>query len=323
MKYFNSQFFFLALLFATTTHAQDAKGTWKFEKSSEYFGQLKNVPPPKYTTIEVTDDAAKMTGCVAKLAREKFRFSDTFQPLLKQDVGRAQLDSYLQKTFQFPLASVKEVHTLTSYSDKCDQQIMEFISVDNKLLVPVAGTIFYYYTKSGAPGSAPSSTRASVGALKTSALPFNGDDYISKCAAKIVDKKGVPHTTHKCGPAFFPYAANANSTDPIVKAIGNHNFEKAGASHATDFSPPFAHGMHPVILLFPPMKDVLLVRVDDFDIGAPESRDPMAAVYLSIKNGKIVDQMGAGCNVDAAYVCTDRDGNKRQLTDSGKFQKLK
>ena len=186
----------------------------------------------------------------------------------------------------------------------------------------MGGTIFHYYVKTSVSKSSGTAARASAGAIKTSALPFNADDYILKCAPKIVDKKGVPHTTDKCGPAYFPYAADATSTDPIVKAIGNHDFEKAGASHATDFAPPFAHGMHPVILLFPPLKDVLLVRVDDFDIGAPESRDPMGAVYLSLKHGKIVDQMGAGCNFNAAHICIDRDDKKIQLTENGKFKKM-
>lgn len=316
--------FLLAFIFAAASQAQEAKGTWKYERSSEFFGQLKSIKPPKFTTIEVTDGAARMQGCIAKVKREEFFYSDAFQPLLKQGVEQPKVDSYLQKTFQFPLAATKEVHTVTSSPENCHLPIMEFFIAGDKLLVPIGGAIFHFYVRSGASQPTASNGAVTVGAIKTSALPFNGDNYISACAPKIVDKKGIPHTTDKCAPAFFPYAADAKNSDPIMKIIGNHNFGKGGAGFADQFSTPFGHGMHPVFLLFPPTKDVMLARVDDFDMGPdPESRDHMAAVYVSIKNGKIVGQIGADCDLDAAYVCTDRDGNKVQLSDSGSFQKIK
>lgn len=315
----------VGLLFcaATGTHAQAARGTWKFERSTEYFGQLKTIRTPKFTTIEVAGDIATMHGCVAKVKREPFFYSDAFQPLLKEGVERPQLDSYLQKTFQFPLATTKEIYTVTSSPGNCHDPIMEFFISGDKLLLPMGGSVFHYYVKAAPGQPRPATPQGTVSGLKTSQLPFNLDDYLDLCVPKIVDRKGVPHTTDKCGPAFFPYAADAKSTNPIVIAIGNHNFEKAGARSAKQFSTPFAHGMHPVILLFPPMQGVVVARVDDFDIGEPESRDPMAAVYVSIKDGKIVDQVGANCAINALYECTDRHGNKIQLTESGRFKKSK
>lgn len=159
--------------------------------------------------------------------------------------------------------------------------------------------------------------------FKVSALPVSIDNYMAKCLPKIVDKRGVPHATEKCGPSFFPYIAEARSTDPIVKAIGTHNYKKGGASFADEFATPFEHGLTPTFLVFAALKDVTLVRVDDFNIGKPESRDLMGGVYLSIKHGKVLDQLNTGCSFDAAYTCINSDGDKEfQLLDTGKFKKL-
>jgi hypothetical protein len=98
-----------------------------------------------------------------------------------------------------------------------------------------------------------------------------------------VDRKGVPRATAKCGPAYFPYVADAKSSDPIVRAIGTHNYEKSGASHAQEYANPFEHGMTPAFLVFPPLKDVALLRVDDLNIGKPDSRDLMSAVFVSVR----------------------------------------
>jgi hypothetical protein len=71
------------------------------------------------------------------------------------------------------------------------------------------------------------------------------------------------------------------------------------------------------------MKDVLLVRVDDFEPGSNENRDTMSGAYLAIKDGKVTDQLNHGCDINSEYFCVGSDGNKQyQLLDSGKFKKL-
>ena len=328
MKFFKYIFFCLSFFAVTGVRADDIKGTWKYEKSTEYFGMLKDIKPPRYTTIVVADSTVALQGnCVAKMKREDFLFSDTFQSLLKEDVTREQLDAYVQKTFQFPLATTKFVYTLSGAPGDCHKPILEFFVSGNKLIVPVGGVVFHSYVKSTAAQPAAATLAQPAGqaatGFKLSALPFNHQDYVMKCMPKIMDKKGVPHTTDKCGPAFFPYVADAKSADALVKAIGTHNYAKAGASHADDYAPPFANGMTPTFLVFPPLKDVTLVRVDDFNIGKPDSRDPMSGVFVSVKGGKVVDQINTGCVFDATYTCVNDDGDKEfQLLDTGKFKKL-
>jgi uncharacterized protein YdeI (BOF family) len=323
MKFFKYIALFLSFIIMSGARADGANGTWKYEKSSEYFGLVKDVKPPKYTTIEVTDTKVALQGtCIAKLKSEDFFFSDTFQSLVKEDVSRKQLDSYLQKTYQFSLSATKLVYTITGSTGDCHKPVMEFLVAGDKLLVPIGGSIFHSYVKVTSSAQAPAPVQGSL-AFKLSALPFNQQDFVAKCMPKIVDKKGVPHTTDKCGPTYMPYVADAKSADPIVKAIGNHNFQKGGARFAQEFATPFDHGLHPTFLVFPPLKDVYLVRVEDFDIGKPESRDLMSGVYLSIKDGKVIDQANTGCIVNAAYLCADGDGQKEfQLLDTGKFKKL-
>jgi hypothetical protein len=328
MKFFKYIFFCLSFFVVASVRADDIKGTWKYEKSTEYFGMLKDIKPPKYTSIVVADSAVALQGnCVAKMKRDDFLFSDSFQPLLKQDVTREQLDAYVQKTFQFPLATTKYVYTLSGSPGDCHKPILEFLVAGNKLIVPIGGSVFHSYVKSPT-AQAQSATlaqpaRQSATGFKLSSLPFNHQDYVVKCLPKIVDKKGVPHATDKCGPAYFPYVAQAKSADPIVKAIGTHNYEKGGARFAQEYATPFEHGLTPTFLAFAPLKDVSLVRVDDFNIGKPESRDLMSGVFLSIKNGKVVDQINTGCAFDATYTCVNDDGDKEfQLHDTGKFKKL-
>lgn len=50
---------------------------------------------------------------------------------------------------------------------------------------------------------------------------------------------------------------------------------------------------------------------------------PKSAVFVSVRNGKVVDQINAGCAFDVACTCVNDDGDKEyQLLDTGKFKKL-
>jgi hypothetical protein len=66
---------------------------------------------------------------------------------------------------------------------------------------------------------------------------------------------------------------------------------------------------------------VILVRVDDLARVRNEERDVMSPAYLSIVDGKIVDQI-SGCSFNRDYVCTDGDRPVFKLTESGKFQPI-
>ena len=319
---FNVYIFILLIVVGNAACAQEEYGVWKYQRSTEYSNQIPNIQPPKYTTIEVTSGVAKATGCVAEVKKTRFLYSSTFQPLLKEGVELPQLVKYLDKTYHIPFVDVTSVYKL-KLSPDCDREVREFFVFGDKMLVPVGGSIFHLYNRMGKSASASISQSTNVAGLKISALPFNGDQYVDQCLPKILDKNGVSHSSDKCGPAFFPYVADAKEKSPLVQAIGTHNYIKGGARHGEEFAAPFANGMHPVFVLFPPLNDVQLVRVNDFDVGKPESREMMSGVYLTIKNGAVIDQIDGSCDFDAKYVCSDSRGYKMQLLSSGKFAAIK
>jgi hypothetical protein len=157
---------------------------------------------------------------------------------------------------------------------------------------------------------------------KTAQLPFHPANYVTHCLAKIPMVKGVPQGTTKCSPVYTPYVATATG-DALAQVIGNHNYKQGGALYADDYAPPFASKLHPVFVVLPPLKDVLLVRVDDMEQGPGEQRDVMSSVYLAIKNGKVTGQLNDGCVITTEYACADEDGKRLyQLLESGRFQQL-
>lgn len=157
--------------------------------------------------------------------------------------------------------------------------------------------------------------------LKVSLLPFKVSDYMAKCAGNLFTVKGVPQATTKCAPTYQPYVASRKSRDKLSQLVGSHAYQKGGArNESEDYDDPVAHDLHPVFLVFPPLKDVVLVRVDDLEKA--EERDPIKGAYLAIKGGQVTDQLNLSCSFDARYVCSDEDGRPRyQLVESGKFVK--
>lgn len=57
-------------------------------------------------------------------------------------------------------------------------------------------------------------------------------------------------------------------------------------------------------MLLLPLKDVLVVGVEDIEQADSTGRSGMAAVYLSIKGGKVVDQITGECMLQANYSWT-------------------
>ncbi|MFB9245846.1 hypothetical protein IV454_27855 [Massilia antarctica] len=158
---------------------------------------------------------------------------------------------------------------------------------------------------------------------KISRLPFDGGKFFEVCLDRIKFVKKVPQATDKCGPAYYPYVAKKTDPDALVQLIGTHKYIKVGPKFYDAYDNPFANGLHPLFLVFPPLKDVVLVRVDDFDQMDNEERDRFGGAYLAIKNGKVIDQLTDGCIMNAEYACYDLDGTKRyQLLETGKFKKM-
>lgn len=237
-----------------------------------------------------------------------------FQPLLKQDVTETKLAPYLSKQFGVTLESVNAYYEAEDHPNRCNRPLGDFILTENVLLVPFAGSAFYRFVRAA--------DTPQLYGRKTSHMPFNLTAYTTACLGSLPMTKGVPQATAKCGPVYMPYVATANG-DALSQLIGTHDYQKGGARYAEDYAPPFANKLHPVFIMLPPMKDVLLVRVDDLEQGPNEQRDVMSGVFLAIKNGKVTDQLNEGCTITTDYACVDDDGKRQyQLLETGKFQKL-
>ncbi len=308
----------LTLLFviALPVHATDLSGTWRYDKGSEYFGEMATVPPPKFQTLQISDSQLALSpNCIVNVKQQRFAYDEVFQSLLKQDVTEATLAPYLSKQFGVMLGSVKTYFRAEDHPKRCNRPLADFILTEDALLVPFAGSAFYRFVRVA--------DTPQLYGRKTSHLPFNLTAYITACLGNLPMTKGVPQATAKCGPVYMPYVATANG-DALSQLIGTHDYQKGGARYAEDYAPPFANKLHPVFIMLPPMKDVLLVRVDDLEQGPNEQRDLMSGVFLAIKNGKVTDQLNEGCTITTDYACVDDDGKRKyQLLETGKFQKQK
>lgn len=318
--------FVVASSISVSAWASMPAGTWKFERSVDYFGRTPVNKAPKFSTIVVRDnDVIFSDTCVVRASGEEYFFSDVFQPLTKQGVTDKQVDSFLMKHFNLSLSTTKIVHAIAA-TPKCKPPMLEIFFVKDKILVP-EGVTFYLYSKAKPDTAVPESTRSAspmpaVAGYKATPLPMNYTRYETACFHKIRDGKGNPHTTDKCAPAFFPYVADPKSNDPIMKLVGNHDYSKGGEEEYADgFSPPFKRKVPATFLVFPPMKDINVVRVDDLQVVRNEERDVMSGVYLSIVGGKVVDQI-SGCDLGRDYVCTADGRNVAKLSDTGMFKSL-
>lgn len=305
-----------ALLASVNARADALQGAWKYERTMDYFGRTANASPPSATLVVRAKELVLSGSCVARFSTDDYLFSEVFQPLSKQGISEKQLDRFLIQHFNLSLAKTRTVHSLTSSRANCAGPVMEFFHVGDRLLIPV-GVTFHSYVKADAmSGTAPSI----IANYKITPLPLNYDRYYAECQPKIVGSKGKPRTTDKCAPDFHPYVADPKSGDALMNLVGNHDYEKGGHEYAGGFSPPFRQKTAATFLVFPPMQQVVLVRVDDFEPVRNEERDLMSGVYLSIIGGKVVDQI-SGCHFNRDYVCLEEGRVVARLLDSGKFRR--
>ncbi|WP_296943949.1 hypothetical protein [uncultured Massilia sp.] len=311
----------LATMLAGQACAVDLSGTWRYEKGMDYDGGAKVAAPKSPWLQMVNGSAAVSPTCFVKLRKTRYLYSTPFQALLKDGVDETTLDGYLAKHFAFSLKGGPDYYEADIDTD-CATPLGDYLVTDKRLLLPFAGSSFYSYVRSDGGTARPVDPSIPLGGRKLSQLPFSTATFSHLCAGIIPRAGGVPQATDKCAPVFYPYVANEKDADPLAQLIGRHDYNKGGGNHADDYAPPFASKLHPTFMLLPPLKDVLLVRVDDLE-GGNDERDAMSGAYLAIRNGKVTDQLNEGCTIDDAYACVDRDGKKRyQLRDNGKFDKL-
>jgi len=329
MKAFFIKATIVAGIFATLSiaRATPLEGIWKFERSVDYESNAPTKKAPKFPTIHFQRDTVQLSeSCAARFTVKDYLFPDVFQAMTKDGITEEQVDTFLRRIFGISLSKTKNVYKLSSSPEYCASPMMEFFVINDKILIP-AGDIFYIYAKlepdngSSAPLSPSAKSYDLISGYKLSRLPMDFDRYYDICRPKITGSKGKPQTSDKCAPEFFPYIADPKSNDPIMKLVGNHNYTMGGHRYADGFSPPFKQKTTATFLVFPPMKQVLLIRVDDFEIVRNEERDIMDGVYLSVINGKVVDQI-SDCHFNRDYVCVYDGHPVAKLTELGKFQMI-
>lgn len=310
-------------------HAQGIEGTWRFEKAVEYDQDLRGTEPmsaPPY--IYATSSELYISSrCIDGIEKSPYFPGGPFQALLKSGESTAEIGKFLQNEFSFNLPLVSSFYEKENYAtDDCNEIADTLIVSEDKAIGISAGSSFFQFSRVKSDPKAYGSQAPLLKGLNLSQLPFDGQAFISLCAFNL-SQEGRLTGAEKCSPMFFPAVATANANQPLADLVGKHLYTKGGATPSdVNYDNPVSRGLHPVFLVFPPMKDVVLVRVEDFETSADE-RDVISGVYLSIKDGKVVDQLNSGCNLDINYVCSDLSNldntEKYQLLDTGKFIKVK
>lgn len=311
----------LAVLFSTGAAADEFSGTWKFEQVKAYGDQIKNIPPPKTRLVQIINGKLALPDrCFADLKKTEYFYSDVFQPLTKQGVVEESVASYLAKNFSIVLPK-KSYYAVERNQDRCQEPFGAIFVSGNKLVSVWGGSIFYIYTRTSGETDHVLSPAIALYGRKLTQLPFSIQNFNNHCASAW-SKKGL-QLTEKCGPVYYPYWATKKNADPLAQLIGTHNYVKGGGQGAYDYDDPWEHDLHPVFMILPPLKDVLLVRVDDSE-GGNEQRDVMSGAYLAIKDGKVTDQLNEGCDFDTQHFCLGENGEKwYQLLESGKFKPVR
>jgi hypothetical protein len=314
-------FLLLSILAFSGDSAAELAGTWKFEKAVDAIDAAKNNAPMKYSTIQIVGSQLGMgQNCFGQLRKAEFDFPAVFRAMLDANLEEKDLAQFVKKNFAVDLDSDPDFHML-SKPQACRDKFGFAIVAENKLLVPFAGRTMYSFVRSD--GRLTSATDPLLMGHAQTQLPFNLNNFYELCGKQIVGQDGKVREGAKCGPVYAPYIALKRNNDKLAQLIGSHNYMKGGAEYSDDYAPPFSKDMSPVYLVLPPTKGLLLVRVEDMETGGKSKRNLMAGVYLSIKEGKVIDQLNSGCNIDEQHFCVAQDGTKLfRLQANGKFEKL-
>lgn len=322
----------LGICFATASCAQSIDGTWVFDRSVNYEEPNSKAAPPSTKSLQILDGKLSLSPrCMVSLTPTKYYPGGPFQSLLKSGEDESAIQSFLLNQLTFKLQDIKWFYQADPKMGDCNDLANNFLVGNDRLIAIHAGFRFYSYTRNKNATASESVTIKNgqafavdaLSGLKPSQLPFNVANYMGLCAAKMQAIKGVPQANSKCAPLYFQYVASGQSRDPLSKIVGMHLYQKGGAENESeDYNNPVANNLHPVFLVFPPMGDVILVRVDDMEKA--EERDPIRGAYISIKGGKVIDQLNEACSFDASYLCSSGDRRpKFQLTEAGIFKREK
>jgi hypothetical protein len=318
-------FLLVSVLYIPLVQSAGLDGTWVYAKSVSFENPEEKIKMPASKIIQIVNQNLSLTDrCPLTFSKLDYYPGGPFQRLLKSDATEAQVAGFLSKNFAFSLSGVREYYSDKPGGGSCND-LGRSLLVDGDQLIAIGGGgySFHSYVRQPAP-VLKADGPAILAKSKLSQLPFRAQAYYLGCTPLLPNKHGIPQATDKCSPVYQPQVAIAQSKDPLAILIGSHLYSKGGARPTeADFNNPAAQGLHFVYLVFPPMKDVVVVRVDDLE-GGGDTRDPMSGVFLSIKDGKVVDQLSNGCDLDLNYRCQDDENQEAyQMMDSGKFNLIK
>jgi len=303
----------------------ELSGTWKYEKSADYYSGVRTAPAPDFPIIQfVSGQLFLQPRCAIPIeyAKVGYSYNKLFQIALKDGVDERAMDKFTKGSFGEKLSNAKSFYQGSKIVERCNFEHDHIFLLNGKLILVNGSGEFDIYTR--LPALMPENSESNLYGRKLSELPYNSGTFNVICSAFISQRTGVPATTDACGPALYPYVAKKDDADPLARLIGSHQYKKFGAEADKDYDNPVAHGLHPIYMLFRPLKDVIVAAVEDIEQGESSGRSGMTGVYLSIKGGKVVDQITGECMLQPDYSCTDLKGRKiYQMLDTGKFVKVK
>jgi hypothetical protein len=137
----------LLMSISSPSFGADISGTWRFEKSSEYSGTLKNIPPPKNPVVQIANGKLAVSPtCSTSLEKQTYDYSEPFQMLLKDDAEEKAVTEYLAKNFSFTLP--KNVYfSVHDTDDKCLAPFFDIFVTNNKQITVHGGSVFYSFVR--------------------------------------------------------------------------------------------------------------------------------------------------------------------------------
>ncbi|MFZ4550325.1 MAG: hypothetical protein ACOYNB_00750 [Aquabacterium sp.] len=279
-------------------------------------------PPSKI--LQILDGATPISPrCITQLRHSPYHPGGAFQSLLKSGEDEPSISAFLVNQFGFKLQASTKLYQADPRMSDCNNLGQSFLVNERQLIAIHGGFLFHSFTRATNVSTSTQYKKNPItNGLNVSPLPFSVSSYMTLCAPKIQTIKQVPQATSKCAPLYFPHVASSESQDKLTRIIGSHAYQAGGADNESkDYNNPIQHNLHPVFLIFPPMGDVLLVRVDDMERA--NNRDPIRGAYIAIKNDTVTGQLNEACSFDAAYLCSGGGGKpKFQLIESGEFVRI-
>lgn len=309
----------ICILAACDTRAEAPDGKWKFEKAVDYTAPRKPAAVPKFPLVDLLGrKILLLSRCFVYL--KETRKTGILRPFINAGETQEDVELFLKNNFAVNPNQIQKYFMLEQSS--CTEKFGDFAFVSADKLFVVHGATFRQYSR--VIRSVSNGPDANLLGRIPTPLPFTVSSYLNLCAPRIPNPKGEVQTTNKCAPLYYPYIVSKKDSDSLAKLIGSHNYQREmiGKTDA-DYNNPVGNGYHPTFVVLPPFEGVMVVRVDDFEQGEKYDRDGIPGAYLTIKDGKVVDQLDQGCDIDEQYYCTDSDGKRLyKILKTGKFKAL-